>query len=225
MKSTDITSKPIFKYSQRIVGFFLTNLCFLCFNFFLIVAFFFIPPTMDNILIYSGSALALGPSLIGLFKVMYNYREYGELSLKDYLSSVRRNVTQGLLYSGLHVSLSLVLIVDIVYFINRSWWGLALLFGLIQLFSFLSFLVGNYYLANFELSFKSLLRLPVYSLIVHPQFLLQFIGVIGIALALLLVLPKLAMLFVFAFFGYLFTKPAKLLSGKVQIDLEVANNE
>lgn len=162
LTNKNIINSQFYKLLRYGYFFLVTNLLFLLANLLFLFVFISFPPKLENSVIYLVALLPMGPALTALFFSMGQLVRTGDLApVKDFFRAYRANFWLSMKYWVLQLILSAIMIIDAIYFYQRDWLILAIVFLILFLLVCLFSLVGFPLLATFEIQLKSLYQATV----------------------------------------------------------------
>ncbi|MCC5895945.1 MAG: YesL family protein [Alkalibacterium sp.] len=163
MKEKQSTDTLFYKVTQYIYYFFSLNLFFLLCNSLFIITLLSFPLSLSNLIPYAVTLIPAGASITGLFYTMGKLNREKSISpAKDFFKSYRDNFKQSTFYWALFLIISVVLIVDILFVIERGWLMLTVISVILFLIVILSAIYAFTLLSRFEVTFKNLVLFSVY---------------------------------------------------------------
>lgn len=199
MKDKQSTETLLYKSTQYIYYFFITNVYFLLSNSVFLIVLLFLPISISNLLIYTVALLPTGASLTATFYTMGKlYREKTINPTSNYWGAYRKNFIQSTKYSLILLFVILVLIVDILYVLNNGWAIITAISMFLLLLVILSGIYAFSILARFEVSIKNLL---IFSIILMYQNKWNSLSLLSLLLAFLIILYGFAHYAILVFFS------------------------
>lgn len=163
MKEKQSTDTLFYKITQYIYYFFSLNFFFLLCNSLFLFALLTIPLSISNILVFALALIPTGASITGLFYTMGKLNRDKSISPAiDFFKSYKTNFKQSTLYWLLFLLISVILVVDILFVIERGWLVLTVISLVIFLIVILSAIYAFTLLSRFEVTFRNLVLFSVY---------------------------------------------------------------
>ncbi|PRY81355.1 DUF624 domain-containing protein [Alkalibacterium olivapovliticus] len=212
MKEKQSTDTLLYKITQYIYYFLSVNFFFLVSNSLFIMAFIFIPVSISHILFFTVALIPAGASITALFYTMGKLNRDRFVSpVKDYFGAYKNNFRQSTVYWGLYLIALLIVVVDILFVLERGWMILTIISLIVGLILVLSAVYAFTILSSFEVTLKNLVLFSVYLIfkykwlaLSHLGYLFAF-GLIGYGY------PMTAILFLFAVAGFYFMRNSQTL--------------
>lgn len=163
MKEKQSTETLFYKITQYIYYFFSLNALFLLCNTLFFLTVWSIPLSISNIIIFAASLIPAGASITSLFYTMGKLNRDKTISpFKDFFNSYKVNFRQSTQYWGLFLVVSVILIVDILFVLQRGWLVLTVISIILYTVVILSAIYAFSLLSRFEVSLKHLVIFSVY---------------------------------------------------------------
>lgn len=217
MNQKQSTDSLFYKIAQYIYYFLLVNGYFLLSNLLIIALLLYIPISLSNLLIYVVGLLPTGASITALFYAMGKlYREKTISPTRDYWTAYKKNFIESSKYWLILLIVITVLLVDILFVLNRGWMILTIISILLFLIVILSGIYAFSIVARFEVSLKNLI---IFSVILIYQNKLKSLSHLSLLLAFALILYGFftyAVLFTFAIAAYYFMRNNHSLLDKME---------
>ena len=207
MNQKQSTDSLFYKITQYIYYFLLVNGYFLISNLLIITLLLYLPISLSNLLIYVIGLLPTGASLTALFYTMGKlYREKTINPTQDYWRAYKKNFLESSKYWLILLIAITVLIVDILFVLNRGWMILTVISLLLFAIVMLSGIYAFSLLARFEVSIKNVI---IFSILLIYQNKLKSASLLSLLIAFALILYGFftyAVLFIFAIAAYYFMR-------------------
>ncbi|WP_080145907.1 DUF624 domain-containing protein [Marinilactibacillus piezotolerans] len=181
MNNKQSTDTLLYKITQYIYYFFMTNLYFLLSNILILGVLILFPVSISNLLIYAAAMIPTGPSLTALFYSMGKlHREKSINPTTDYWRAYKNNFKESTKYWAVLLIVLLILSVDILFVLNNGW----IILTVISVIAFLLVLLSGVYafsiLARFEVTVRNLI---IFSIILLYQNKRNSLSIISILFA------------------------------------------
>lgn len=212
MKEKQSTDSLLYKIIQYVYHFLSVNFLFLLTNTLFLFALLTIQISISNLLFFGITLIPTGASITALFYTMGKLNRDRYISpAKDYFSAYKKNARQSTIYWLILLTAFIVLIVDILFVLERGWLILTIVSLIVLLLLLLSGVYAFTILSRFEVTLKNLFLFSIYLIFkykritfAHIGYLLAF-GLIGYGF-----MPG-AFLFIFAVAGFYFMRNSESL--------------
>lgn len=162
MTNKTIINSQFYKILRYGYFFLVSNSLFLLANLLFLVVFISFPPKLEHSVIYLLALLPMGPAITALFFSMGQLVRTGDLApVKDFVRAYRTNFWLSMKYWFLQLMLSAIMLIDAIYFYQRDWLILAVVFLVLFILVCLFSLIGFPLLATFDSQLKSIYQATV----------------------------------------------------------------
>lgn len=207
MKEKQSTDTLLYRIMQYLYYFLSVNLFFLLTNSLFIAALLYIPISLSNLFIFAAALIPTGASITALFYTMGKlHRDKSINPTKDFFKAYKNNFLMSTKYWLIILIVLIVLLVDILFVLNRRWLILTIIsfivLGLVILFSIYGFSL----LSRFEVSLKNLI---IFSVLLTYQNKLNSLSNLSLSIAFGLILygfMSYALLGIFAVSGFYYMR-------------------
>lgn len=207
MNEKNPTDSLLYKIMQYLYYFLSVNLYFLLSNSLFIASVLFFQISLSNLFVYAVALIPTGASLTALFYTMGKlHRDKNIQPASDYWKAYKKNFFASTKYWLVILFLLIVLLVDILFVLNRRWLVLTVISFVVLGLVILSSIYGFSLLARFEVSIKNLL---IFSVLLIYQNKLNSLSNLSLFVAFGLILYGFltyALLVIFAVAGYYFMR-------------------
>lgn len=210
MQEKNITQTKLYKILQYVYYFLISNIWFLVTNSIFFIGQLYISLSISSILLYVLILIPSGPSVTALFFTMRKLLIEKDISpTKQFFKSYKENFWVSLKYWFIQLLLLTVLIVDLLFILDRGYLFLAVVVAIIIIFLLLMTINAFLILSTFEVTTKNL-------------FIFSFLTVVKNFIK---SITNLSILFGFGIIWYVIPSQASLFIFSVTVYYLVRNNQ